>query len=62
MEIHKLKNRFHKDGGYVCGGVGIRGCGRDTGFRIIRGIVYCRKCSEIIRGVRDEKGIPLPKR
>lgn len=51
VKTPKLKNKFNKDRGYVCGGVGDRGCGRDVGLGIVvRGIVYCQKCYGKIKG------------
>jgi len=48
----KIKNKF-KNGGYVCGGFGSKGCGKDAGIgQLIKGIVYCAKC---YRRIKEEK-------
>ncbi len=61
METPKLKNKTSDTGGLVCGGFNTqkyKGCGKDAGVGvIIRGVVYCLKCGQMLKGVRDERGI-----
>ncbi len=49
----KLKNKFTKDGDFICGGIGTKGCGCDVDVGVvIRGYVYCLKCGKKLKGVK----------
>jgi len=60
-----LKNKMdEKTGKFLCGGsteqrrkTG-KGCGTEvTVGRLIHGVLYCTKCAETLKGLRDEKGM-----
>lgn len=54
--MEKPKNLFNKQGGFVCGGNGSQGCGKDAGIaRLIRGYAYCAKCYKGIKGEQDDR-------
>jgi len=55
----ELKNKINSQTGlFVCGGFGNKGCGKDVDLGVlIKGTVFCRRCFEIIKGIRNENGI-----
>jgi len=57
--VTKIKNRVNKKlGHFICGGLSDLGCGCEVYLgTIIHGYVYCLKCAEKIKGIRDENGI-----
>ncbi len=47
----KVRNKFNEQGGWICGGLGDKGCGADAGIaRLIRGYAYCQKCYKKLKG------------
>jgi len=50
----KIKNKIdHKTGHFLCGGYGDKGCGTEVFVGVlIRGIVYCKKCANKLKGVK----------
>lgn len=51
MKTPKIKNIVNERGGYICGGLGDKGCGKDAGIpKVIEGYAYCAKCYKRIKG------------
>ena len=55
----KIENKIDKKtGAFLCGGTGDKGCGKPVGLSVlIKGIASHSKCADILKGIRDNKGI-----
>ncbi len=59
----KIENKIDKPtGAFRCGGTGTQGCGKLVGLSVlIKGITYYSKCADILKGIRDNKGMLIKK-